>query len=116
MLNRSCLAPFTEGRKEKMAKKQDKKLFDSLRKSGVRKKVAKAASESAAIAKSGKPPTAVTHTVESLKQAASDLESHVHASSRSEAAKKAARTRKRNADKRSQTAKKAARTRAAAHR
>lgn len=96
--------------------KNDKDLFDSLRKSGVRKKVAKAASESAAKAKNGKPTKAVTRTVENLKQAASDLESHVHGSSRSEAAKKAAQTRKRNAAKRSEAAKKAARTRAAARR
>lgn len=99
-----------------MAKKRDKDLFDNLRKRGVRKKVAKAASESAAMTKNGKPAKAVTRTVESLKRAASDLESRVHGSSRSEAARKAARTRKRNAAKRSETAKKAARTRAAAHR
>jgi hypothetical protein len=99
-----------------MAKKHDKNLFDSLRKSGVRKKVAKAASESAAMAKDGRPTKAVTRTVQSLKKAASDLESHVHGTSRSEAAKKAARTRKRNAAKRSEAAKKAARTRAAANR
>jgi hypothetical protein len=99
-----------------MAKKHDKDLFVSLRKSGVRKKVAKRASESVAMAKNGKPSKAVTRTVQSLKQAASDLESHLHVSSRSEAAKKAARTRKRNAAKRSEAAKKAARTRAAAHR
>jgi uncharacterized protein (DUF1810 family) len=99
-----------------MAQKRDNDLFDSLRKSGVRKKVAKAASESAATAKNGKAPKAVAHTIESLKQAASDLEHRVHGSSRSESAKKAVRTRKRNAAKRSETAKKAARTRAAARR
>ena len=99
-----------------MAKKHDKDLFDNLRKSGVRKKVAKAASGSAAMTKNGKPAKAVTRTVDRLKRAVSDLESHVHGSTRSEAAKKAARTRKRNAAKRSETAKKAARTRAAAHR
>jgi hypothetical protein len=99
-----------------MAKKRDKDLFDILRKSGVRKKVAKAASESAATAKNGKPGEAVTQTVQSLKKAASDLEQHVHRSSGSDAAKKAARTRKRNAAKRSEAAKKGARTRAAARR
>ena len=99
-----------------MATKSEKDLFDSLRESGVRKKVAKAASESAAKAKNGKPSKAVTRTVESLKQAASDLERHVHGSSRSEAARKAARTREHNARKRSEAAKKAARTRAAARR
>ena len=94
-----------------MATKSDKNLFDSLRDSGVRKKVAKAASESVAKAQNGKPPKSVTRTVETLRQAASDLESRAHGSSRSEAAKKAARTRKRNAAKRSEAAKKAARTR-----
>jgi hypothetical protein len=99
-----------------MAKKHDKDLFDNLRKSGVRKKVAKAATESAATAENGKSAKAVTQTVESLKQAAADLERHVHGSSSSDAAKKAARTRKRNAAKRSEAAKKGARTRAAARR
>ena len=99
-----------------MAKKRDNDLFDSLRKSGVRKKVAKAASESVATAKNGQPPKAVTETVESLKRAASDLERHVHGSSSSDAANKAARTRKRNATRRSEAAKKGARTRAAARR
>jgi hypothetical protein len=99
-----------------VAKKSEKDLFDSLRESGVRKKVAKAASESAAKAKNGKPSKAVTQTIESLKQAASDLEHHVHGSSRSEAAQKAARTRQRNARKRSEAAKKGAHTRAAARR
>ena len=99
-----------------MTKKSEKDLFDSLRESGVRKKVAKAASESAAKAKNGKPPKAITRTVESLKRAASDLERHVDGSSRSEAARKAARTRERNARKRSEAAQKAARTRAAARR
>jgi hypothetical protein len=97
-----------------MAKKRDKDLFDTLRKSGVRKKVAKAASESAATAKNGKPAKAVTETVESLKQAASHLERQAHGSSGRDAANKAARTRKRNAAARSEAAKKGARTRAAA--
>jgi hypothetical protein len=97
-----------------MANKTNKNLFDSLRDSGVRKKVAKAASDSVAKTKNGKPPKSVTRTVETLRNAASDLERRAHSSSRSEAAKKAARTRKRNAAKRSNAAKKAARTRAAA--
>ena len=99
-----------------MAKKRDKRLFDSLRKRGVRKKVAKAASESAATARNGKPPKSVTQTVKNLKQAASDLERHAHSSSGSDAGKKTSRTRKRNAAKRSEAAKKGARTRAAARR
>lgn len=97
-----------------MAKKRDNELFDSLRKSGMRKKVAKATSESAAATKNGKPPKAVTQTVEKLKQAASDLERQATGSSHREAGKAAARTRKRNAAKRSKAAQKAAHTRAAA--
>lgn len=99
-----------------MAKKREKDLFNRLRQHGVRKKVAKAASESAVSAKNGKPAKAATQTVEHLKQAASDLERHVHGSSRSDAAHKAVRTRKRNAAKRSEAAKKGARTRSAARR
>lgn len=68
-----------------MAKKRDNELFDSLRKSGMRKKVAKATSESAAATKNGKPPKAVTQTVEKLKQAASDLERQATGSSHREA-------------------------------
>jgi hypothetical protein len=99
-----------------MARKRDKDLFDSLRRNGVRRKVAKAASESVAMAGNGKPAKAVTRAVESLKQAASDLEGHVHGSGGSQGAKKPARTRQRNAANRSETTKKAARTRAAARR
>ena len=97
-----------------MPNNSDKNLFDSLRDSGVRKKVAKAASDSVEKAKDGKPSKSVTHTVETLRHAASDLERRARGASRTEAAKKAARTRKRNAAKRSKAAKKAARTRAAA--
>lgn len=96
-----------------MAKKPDSDLFDSLRKSGMRKKVAKATSKSATATKSGKPTKAVTQTVEKLKQAASDLERHATGSSHREAGKSGARTRKRNAAKRSEAAHKGARTRAA---
>ncbi len=90
-----------------MANNSDKDLFDSLRGRGVRKKVAKAASDSVAKVKDGKPSKSVTRTVETLRHAASDLERRAHGSSRSEAAKKAARTRKRHAAKRSEAAKKA---------
>jgi hypothetical protein len=94
-----------------MAKKQDNDLFDALRASGLRKKVARGLTDSAARAKSGKHSSTVTRTVESLRDVASELESRVSHSSRSDAAKKAARTRKRNADKRSASARKAAKTR-----
>jgi hypothetical protein len=95
-----------------MAKKQDKDLFDVLRASGLRKKVARGVSDSASRAKSAKNSSLIDRTVESLRDAASELESRVGHSSRSDAAKKAARTRKRSAAKRSASARKAAKTRA----
>jgi hypothetical protein len=97
-------------------KKRESGPFDGLRQSGLRKKVAKALSDSAGRTKRGKPPTGVARTVESLRTAASELENRVSGSRRSEAGKKAARTRKRNAAKRSASAKKAAKTRARAGR
>lgn len=87
-----------------MAKKRNKELFDSLRKSGVRKKVAKAASESVATGKDGEPAKVVTQTIENLKNAVSDLERQVGGSSGSDAAKKAAGMPNRDAAKRSETA------------
>jgi hypothetical protein len=95
-----------------MAKKQDKDLFDVLRASGLRKKVARGLSDSAAKAKGAKHSSLIDKTVDNLRGAASELESRVSQSGRSDAAKKAARTRKRNADKRSASARKAAKTRA----
>jgi hypothetical protein len=93
-------------------RKRESNLLDVLRQSGLRKKVAKTLNESAGRAKRGKPPTGVARTVENLRAAASELENRVSGSRRSEAGKKAARTRKRNAVKRSASAKKAAKTRA----
>lgn len=94
-----------------MAKK-DNDLVDMLRDSGMRKKVARAVAESADGTKHGNPPEAIAKTVERLRNAASELESRADDSRRTESAKKAARTRKRNATQRSTAAKKAARTRA----
>jgi hypothetical protein len=92
-----------------MAKRQDKDLLKTLRSGGVRKSVARFLAESTG---RGKPPTRAARTVGSLKAAVGELESRVLGSQRSEAAKKAARTRKRKADKRGAAARKAARTRA----
>ncbi|MGB9183736.1 MAG: hypothetical protein WCB67_06695 [Solirubrobacteraceae bacterium] len=92
-------------------RKRESDLFDVLRQSGLRRKVARALNESGR-AKRGKSPTGVARTVENLRSAASEIESRVSGSRRTEAAKKAARTRKRNAVKRSASAKKAAKTRA----
>ena len=93
-------------------RKQNSDLFDALRESGMRKKVAKALTNSAGRARRGKAPTGVESTIQNLRDAAAALEHRVGRSDRSEAAKKAARTRKRNAEKRSASAKKAAKTRA----
>jgi hypothetical protein len=92
---------------------KEKDLFKSLRASGVRKKVASALTDSASSARRrGKTPKVISDSAQRLRQAASNLERHAGASKRSDAAKKAAATRKRKAAKRSAAAKKAARTRA----
>lgn len=98
-------------------RKRDADLIAVLRESGLRKKVAKRLTDSVGKAGRGKAPAGVTRTVDSLRDAAAELERRVSGSSRrSEAGKKAARTRKRNAAKRSASAKQAAKTRAKASR
>jgi hypothetical protein len=94
-----------------MAKK-DKELIQALRAGGVRKKIARGLSAATADAKRGRPSQELAASVENLRAATSVLEDRVRESQRSEAGKKAARTRKRNAAKRSTAAQKAARTRA----
>jgi hypothetical protein len=92
-----------------MASKNDTALMKTLRDSGLRKKVARAVT--AAAGKDGESQgELISETVERLRAAAAELEGH--GSRRSEAAKKAARTRKRTAEERSAAARKAARTRA----
>jgi hypothetical protein len=97
-----------------MAKnKQADDLFDHLRASGVRKRVAKAIADGAG-SKNGKKAEALAQTaLADLRSASDAIRDRVinRDSKRSDAAKKAARTRKRNAAKRSATAKKAAATR-----
>jgi hypothetical protein len=94
-----------------MATKQQEDLFDVLKSSGIRKKVARGLSKSA-----GKPDAKgsreLSAAAEQLRKAASKIDAHTVDSKRSQAAKKAARTRKRNAAKRSERAKRGARTRA----
>lgn len=90
--------------------KRDKDLVDTLRASGLRKKVAKVLAESAQSA-TGKAPKALRRSAGRLRSAASMLERRAENSRRSDAAQKAARTRKRNAAKRSAAAKKGARRR-----
>jgi hypothetical protein len=97
-----------------MAKKQriDQELFDRLRKSGLRKSVARQLS-SAGKAANDRAPDVLRRTVSDLNTVLADLEGRVTGrSTRSAAAKKAAATRKRAATRRSTAAKKAATTRA----
>ncbi len=94
--------------------KRDKELLKTLRAGGMRKKVARVLAESTGRSKRGKQPSVVTSTIENFRKAADELEGRVRRSQRSEAGKKAARTRKREAAKRSAAAQKAARTRAKA--
>ena len=94
-------------------KKQTEDLFDHLRANGVRKKVAKTIADGAN-SKNGKRAEALAQTaLADLRSASDAIRDRVHNrdSKRSEAAKKAARTRKRNAATRSASAKKAAATR-----
>ena len=89
----------------------DNDLFQRLRQSGMRKRVARAIAEAGA-----NSPKLVRGTVDELRGLADELESKVRggtsSKSRSAAAKKGAATRKREATKRSTAARKAATTRA----
>jgi hypothetical protein len=90
-------------------------LFDRLRSLGVRKGTAKKAAK--AIRDSDKPaPKGARRVAGDLMGAVSELQKEMNQvpQKRREAAKKAARTRAKNAEKRSNAAKKAARTRARA--
>ena len=93
--------------------KRDKDLVDTLRASGLRKKVAKALADSADSATGKNAPEALRRSAVRLRSAASMLERRAEKSRRSDAAQKAARTRQRNAAKRSAAAKRGARTRSA---
>ena len=95
--------------------KKDKELFDMLRARGLRKKVAKTiASATGKQQSGGRVPAPVRNALGELQSAIGEVERRVTGkqSKRSEAAAKAARTRKRQAAKRSAAAKKGARTRA----
>ena len=95
-----------------MAKKQNRDLMRVLDAGGVRKRVARVLTEATGSSKRSQQPKLVTRTIDNLKSAAGELDTRVRGSRRSEAAKKAARTRKGNAAKRSGAARKGARTRA----
>jgi hypothetical protein len=97
-------------------KKRDSDLFDHLRARGVRKRVAKAIASRRGGAKGRKKAEALARGAITDLRSAADAIIHRDAKKRSEAGKKAARTRKRNAEKarRSTAARKGARTRARA--
>jgi hypothetical protein len=96
-----------------MAKtKADKSLYGKLRDNGVRKKVANRVSEALPI-KGSKKPSKAHKIADELSAAADSIRERAGGGSRkrSEAAKKAARTRKANAAKRRSSARKGAKTR-----
>lgn len=97
-----------------MAKtKADKKLYNRLRDSGVRKKVASRVSE-ALPAKGSKKPSKAHQLADELSSAADSIRERAGGGSRkrSKAAKKAARTRGANAAKRRAAGRKGAKKRA----
>jgi hypothetical protein len=103
-----------------MARKQSDDLFDTLRGRGLRKRVAKTLADldSGGRKTGSRGEKLARRAADDLTAAAEDIRKRLLGgeSSRSEAAKKAARTRKRAATKRSAAAKKGARTRARAKR
>ena len=99
-----------------MAKTSDNELFDRLRASGIRKRVARDLSSAANSARSWDASKTTQATIAQLRSILDELEDRARGAggpaSRSAAAKKAAATRKRKAAARSAAAKKGARTRA----
>ncbi len=95
-----------------MANKKERDLIDTLRASGLRKKVAQTLASTSKSKPKGKATSAVDESLKRLRGVTSILERRAEDARRSDAGKKAARTRKRNATKRSAAAKRAAKTRA----
>jgi hypothetical protein len=96
-----------------MAKKtRSDELFERLRAQGLRKRTAKLISQ--ATDGRRRPAKTVQRTLSDLKQLIAETEDRITGgpAKRKAAAKKAANTRRRNAQRRSTSAKKAARTRA----
>jgi hypothetical protein len=99
----------------KKKSRPDKELYDRLRNSGVRKKAAKQVSR-VLPGKKNPGTKAAERVANDLSKAASEIRDRVTGGSkkkRSEAAKKAAKTRKANQKKRSQSARKGASKRSA---
>jgi topoisomerase IA-like protein len=99
-----------------MAKTLDNQLFDRLRASGIRKRVARDLSSALARGQSTRASKAAHGAIGDLRKLVEELEDRARGGpqKRRAAAKKAAATRKRKATARSTAAKKAARTRARA--
>src|SRR4051812_48298602 len=99
-----------------MATTIDRELFDRLRAQGLRKSVARLVSEAVGAGRSAnaRGNAAARNAITELRKAADEIEDRLRGgtTSRSTAAKKAARTRSAAATKRSTAAKKAAATRA----
>jgi hypothetical protein len=97
-----------------MAKSRSDELFERLRAQGLRKRTAKLISQAAD--RRRKPAKTVQRTLTDLKKLVTETEDRISGgpAKRTASAKKAANTRKRNAERRSAAAKKAARTRAKA--
>ena len=95
-----------------MAKTLDDELFDRLRSSGLRKRVARDLSSALAKADGTRASKAVHGTIGDLRKLVDELEDRARGGpgKRQAAAKKAAATRRRQATARSTAAKKAART------
>jgi hypothetical protein len=94
-----------------MAKSRADDLFDRLHAQGLRKRTAKLLSQ--ATDRRRKPANPVERSLNDVKRAVANVEHGLRGArpTRRPAAKKAAATRKRNAQRRSAAAKKAARTR-----
>ena len=94
-----------------MASKRDTDLFQALRAAGLRKKVAHAVTDATRKTRPGKQSKLLVRTIENLHTAAAEIERRADGNTRTEAAKKAAQTRKRKATARSTASDKAAQTR-----
>jgi hypothetical protein len=94
-----------------MAKSRTDDLFDRLHAQGLRKRTAKLLSQATG---RRRPANAVERSLNDVKRAVARVEDRISGgpAKRQAAAKKAAATRKRNAQRRSAAAKKGARTRA----